>query len=75
MTRHQTTATDTIPDLLQQRRSYLTTSEAMAVLRVKRATLCRWCRAGAIPFTRMPNTSYRFDAGALAAFLRQRSVG
>lgn len=75
MARHQTTLTDTIPDQLKQCGNYLNTTEAMAVLRVTRATLCGWCRAGAVPYTRMPDMSYRFDAGTLAAWLKRRSVG
>jgi excisionase family DNA binding protein len=75
MRKHQTTLTDTIPDQLKQHRNYLTTTEALALLRVKRATLCRWCRASAIPFVRMPDMSYRFDSAALADWLKQRTVG
>ncbi len=61
MGKHESTSTSTIIDLLKKRGSYLTSSEVMAILRINRATLCRYCRASLIPHTRMPDQSYRFD--------------
>jgi hypothetical protein len=70
-----TTPNDTIIDQLRQRKTYLNTNEVMAVLRINRATLCRYCRASLIPHVRMPDLSYRFDPVALQDWLSQRTVG
>jgi predicted site-specific integrase-resolvase len=51
----------------------LTTTEVMAILRVTRATLCSWCRAGKVPHVRMPDSSYLFDAGAITTWIAHRS--
>jgi hypothetical protein len=55
--------------------SMWTSTEVMAVLRINRATLCRWCRAGIIPYTRMPDNSYRFDTKAIQMWIADRSLG
>jgi hypothetical protein len=47
----------------------------MAILCIKRATLCGYCRASLIPHVRMPDLSYRFDPVALQGWLSQRTVG
>jgi excisionase family DNA binding protein len=39
----------------------LTTSEAMAFLKVSRNALCKWVRDGRIPAVTLPNGAYRFD--------------
>ena len=72
---HTTTPNGTITDQLRQRKTYLDTTEVMAVLRINRATLCRYCRASLIPHIRMPDLSYRFDPVALQGWLSQRTVG
>jgi hypothetical protein len=74
MGEYNSTSSDTIIDQLKQRVSYLTSSEVMAILRINRATLCRYCRQGLIPHLRMPDLSYRFDPLALEGWLRMRSV-
>jgi Helix-turn-helix domain len=53
---------------------FMTSTEVMALLRINRATLCRYCRRGLIPHLRMPDNSYRFPLGKLNEWLRQRSV-
>src|SRR5258708_40286041 len=45
--------TATIIEQLKRRGSYLTSTEVMAILRINRATLCRYCRASLIPHVRM----------------------
>ncbi len=57
------------------RQPLLTTNEVMALLRINRATLCRYCRAGRISHIRMPDATYRFDAAAVQAWLQERTVG
>ncbi|MGI4828270.1 MAG: helix-turn-helix domain-containing protein [Janthinobacterium lividum] len=52
----------------------LTSTEVMTLLRVNRATLCRYCRAGLIPHLRMPDFSYRFDPSALTIWIKERSI-
>jgi predicted site-specific integrase-resolvase len=75
MGRQESTSPDTIFDQLRQRKTFLTSSEVMAILRINRAPLCRYCRQGLIPHLRMPDLSYRFDPLALEGWLRQRTVG
>jgi Helix-turn-helix domain len=74
MGRQESTSNNTIIDQLRHRKTYLTSSEVMAILRINRATLCRHCRASLIPHVRMPDLSYRFDPVALQGWLRERSV-
>ena len=62
----------TTPDT---RPSMLTSSEVMQLLRITRATLCRYCRNGLIPHIRMPDQSYRFHSDAIDAWLTQRTAG
>jgi predicted DNA-binding transcriptional regulator AlpA len=71
MTRHETPPND-IPT-----KAMLTSSEVMALLRINRATLCRYCRSSIIPHphTRMPDASYRFDPNAIQTWIAQRTVG
>ncbi|MEG9437563.1 helix-turn-helix domain-containing protein [Edaphobacter sp. HDX4] len=52
-----------------------TSSEVMALLRIKRATLCGYCRKGLIPHLRMPDNSYRFNSAAIRAWIASRSNG
>lgn len=56
------------------RQSLMTSNEVMAMLRVNRATLCRYCRDGKIPHIRMPDTSYRSDPDAMQEWLRERTL-
>jgi len=51
----------------------LTSSEVMDLLRVTRATLCGWCRAGKVPHLRMPDNSYLFDP-RIANWLSDRAA-
>jgi Helix-turn-helix domain len=74
MGKFEPTSSDTILHQLMLRGRYLTSSEVMAILRINRATLCRYCRQGLIPHLRMPDLSYRFDPVALQGWLRERSV-
>jgi len=74
MAKYSSIPSDTIIDQIKQRGSYLTSTEVMAILRINRATLCRYCRQGLIPHLRMPDLSYRFDPVALQGWLRERSV-
>jgi excisionase family DNA binding protein len=50
----------------------LSTTEAMAVLRKTRATVCRWVRDGKILAIRLPDNSYLFDSVQLAGWMRGR---
>jgi excisionase family DNA binding protein len=52
----------------------LTTSEAMAMLRITRATLCSWCRQGLVPHMRMPDGAYRFRGADLEQWLGDRAA-
>lgn len=51
-----------------------TSSEVMALLRVNRATLCRYCRDGVIPHMRMPDSTYRFDRNQVLKWIDDRSI-
>lgn len=62
-------------DSSYDRQPLLTTNEMMAMLRLNRATLCRYCRSGKIPHIRMPDASYRFNPTAIEEWLTERTVG
>lgn len=58
---------------LRQRGSYLTSKEVMALIQLRRNTLCAWVRAGRIPAVRT-GSGYRFDPRHLADWLSARST-
>jgi excisionase family DNA binding protein len=60
-------------DELRQRKTYLSTIEAMELLRVTRNTLCEWVRIGRITAIRRGN-GYLFDPHVLADWLEQRTT-
>jgi excisionase family DNA binding protein len=60
-------------EALRQRTSYMTTPETMALLRVRRNTLCEWVRAGKIKAIRRSN-GYLFDPRYLAGWLEERAT-
>jgi hypothetical protein len=74
MRKYDLTSPCTLIDQLEKRESYLTSSEVMAILRINRVTLCRYCRASLIPHVRMPDLSYRFDPVSLRNWLRERTM-
>ena len=55
------------------RQPLMTSNEVMALIRVNRATLCRYCRKGQIPYIRMPDSSYRFNAAAMHDWVSERT--
>jgi hypothetical protein len=69
MGRHQTTPNTTKADDSTSESSLLTSTEVTSLLRVNRATLCRYCRLGMLPHTRMPNQSYRFDRNLIRSWI------
>ena len=50
----------------------LTSAEVMSLIRINRATLCRYCRLGLLPHMRMPDNSYRFDRHPIQAWISVR---
>jgi Helix-turn-helix domain len=74
MGRLATTQNNTIIDDLRARKTMLTTSEVMELLRITRATLCGWCRGGRVPHMRMPNNSYLFDPVRIATWMSDRAA-
>lgn len=74
MTKQRATPNNTIIDQLTQRKTLLESAEVMDIFRVTRQTLCGWCRASKIPHVRMPDGSYRFDPGAIAAWMADRAA-
>ena len=70
MKAHQSTSL--VADL-RSHKTMLTTTEAIALLRTTRHTLCAWVRAGKIPAVRTPANSYIFDPVALAGWMQERS--
>jgi predicted site-specific integrase-resolvase len=52
----------------------LTSTEVMAMLRINRATLCRYCRRGILPHLRMPDQSYRFERNSIQTWVAQRTI-
>jgi hypothetical protein len=82
MARHQTTSTDTIPDQLQQRGSFLTTTEAMittakaaAMIGISPATLRGW-KAQRIgpPFIQLSPRCVRYDHRDILRYVNERRV-
>lgn len=67
------TSTHSLSTDLRQRKTMLTTTEVITLLRLSRNTLCSWCRAGKLPSTRMPDGSYLFDPLTLAAWIEART--
>jgi hypothetical protein len=74
MGKYDLTSPDTIIDQLKQRGGYLTSAEVMAILRINRATLCRYCRLGVLPHMRMPDNSYRFNRKSIQIWIAQWTV-
>jgi predicted site-specific integrase-resolvase len=52
----------------------LYSTEVMSLLRINRATLCRWCRKGILPNIRMQDGSYRLGSTQLQAWVGERST-
>jgi excisionase family DNA binding protein len=73
MSKHSVVSSYTIIDQLRHRKTYLTGTEVMQILRWTRQTLCRYVKEGRIPALRIGKDN-RFDPGVLAAFLEQRQV-
>jgi excisionase family DNA binding protein len=72
MTPHDT-ARPTIIDQLRHRKTYLKTTEVMAILGVTRATLCGWVRDRSIRAVRIGKDN-KFDPAAVVAYLAERSL-
>jgi hypothetical protein len=70
----ETTQSETIIDNLRTRKTMLTSSEIMDLLRITRARLCGWCWAGKVPHLRMPDNSYLFDPVRIAAWMSDRAA-
>jgi hypothetical protein len=58
---------------LRERKSYLSTTEVLAILGCTRNTLCGWVRAGKLSATRLPDNRYVFDPVVLAQWLSSRT--
>lgn len=65
--------TATLTTDLRNRKTMMTTTEVIDLLRTTRHTLCGWVRAGKIPAVRLPGNSYAFDPLKLADWLAERS--
>jgi excisionase family DNA binding protein len=63
----------TIIDQLRQRKSYLTSTEVMAIIGVTRQTLCDWVRRGVISAIRIGKDN-KFDPAVLASWLATRQL-
>jgi excisionase family DNA binding protein len=63
----------TLIEELGKRDSYLTTTEVMKLLKMRRNTLCEWIRAGRISAIRT-GSGYRFDPYTLAVWLAERTT-
>lgn len=59
---------------LRQLDRYLSTREVMALIGVRRTTLCAWVRAGKLSAIRVGN-GYLFDPHILAVWLADRETG
>jgi excisionase family DNA binding protein len=59
---------------LRKQEQFLTTKSVMALLDVRRNTLCDWVQSGRIPAVRT-GAGYRFDPCDLADWLTARSTG
>jgi excisionase family DNA binding protein len=63
----------TIIDQLHQRKTYLTSTEVMAIIGVTRQTLCDWVRRGVISAIRIGKDN-KFDTAVLASWLATRQL-
>lgn len=63
----------TIIEALRRRKTYVTSTEAMAILGVTRQTLCRWVAESRIQALRIGNT-LKFDPAYLAGWLEARQA-
>lgn len=63
----------TIIDQLAVRKTYVTSTEAISILRITRQTFCLWVREGKLAALRIGN-AYVVDPVVLCAFLRARQV-
>jgi hypothetical protein len=69
---HETTQ----PTIIQQlsiRKTYVTSTECLDILRITRQTFCLWVRQGKLAAIRLGNT-YVVDPVVLSSFLRARQV-
>jgi hypothetical protein len=66
-------AANTIIHQLRDRKTYLTTSEVMAIIRKSRNTLCGYVRDGVLSAIRMGD-GYLFDPQVIADWLDARVV-
>jgi predicted DNA-binding transcriptional regulator AlpA len=55
--------------------SMMTSTEVMALIRINRGTLSRYCRRGVLPHMRMPDNSYRFERNSIQTWIAQRTIG
>jgi hypothetical protein len=72
MRQHETTQ-PTIIEQLTVRKSYVTSTECLDMLRITRQTFCLWVRQGKLAAIRLGN-AYVVDPAILAAFLRARQL-
>lgn len=61
-------------DQLRERASFLTTTELMELLQLRRNTVCAWVQSGYLPAVRT-RSGYRFDPPAIAKWLELHSTG
>jgi excisionase family DNA binding protein len=61
-------------DQLRERKTFLSTTEVMDLLRVTRNTLCQWVREGRVTAIRVGN-AYLFDPCFIAEWLSLRQTG
>ena len=59
---------------LRKRNSFMNTTEVIALIGVRRNTLCSWIGAGRFPAIRTPS-GYRFDPHDVACWMEQRTIG
>jgi hypothetical protein len=71
--RQQETTQPTIIEQLTVRKSYVTSTECLDMLRITRQTFCLWVRQGKLAAIRLGN-AYVVDPAILAAFLRARQL-
>jgi excisionase family DNA binding protein len=64
------------PTIIQQlsvRKTYVSSTEVIDILRISRQTFCDWVRAGRLPAIRSGNR-YLVDPSVLASWLRAREL-